>query len=79
MAVIILFCIIPLLAWAAPLWAMTGYALTGAKMKEIQAVNAARRSAVAAGATIEQAMKAITTMEQAKAFEQANASKSDKA
>ena len=78
-AVIIMFCVIPLLAWAATLWAMKGYALTGAKMKEIQAVNAARRSAVAAGATIEQAMKAITTLEQAKAFEQANASKSDKA
>lgn len=45
--VIVLFCIIPMVAWAATLIAMKGYTLTGAKMKEIQAVNACRRDAVA--------------------------------
>lgn len=34
--VIVLFCIIPMVAWAATLIAMKGYTLTGAKMKEIQ-------------------------------------------
>lgn len=63
-AVIIMFCIIPLLAWAATLWAMKGYSLTGAKMKEIQAVNACRRDAVAAGMTLEEAMQKWQTVDQ---------------
>ena len=42
---IVLFCIIPMVAWAATLIAMKGYTLTGEKMKEIQAVNACRRDA----------------------------------
>ena len=36
--VIVLFCVIPMVAWAATLIAMKGYTLTGEKMKEIQAV-----------------------------------------
>ena len=67
-AVIVMFCVIPLLAWAATLWAMKGYELTGDKMKEIQAVNAARRELVAEGKTIEQAMAEVNTLEQAKAI-----------
>ena len=39
---------------------MKGYALTGEKMKTIQAVNAARKEAVAGGMSLEQAMKEIT-------------------
>ena len=35
---------------------MKGYTLTGAKMKEIQAVNACRRDAVAKGMKLEEAM-----------------------
>lgn len=58
--VIIMFCVIPMLAWAATLIAMKGYALTGKKMKTIQAVNAARKEAVAGGMSLEQAMKEIT-------------------
>ena len=54
--VIVLFCIIPMVAWAATLIAMKGYTLTGAKMKEIQAVNACRRDAVAKGMKLEEAM-----------------------
>ena len=56
-AVIVMFCVIPMLAWAATLIAMRGYSLTGAKMKEIQATNAQRSAAVAEGMTIQQAME----------------------
>lgn len=56
--------IIPMVAWAATLIAMKGYTLTGAKMKEIQAVNACRRDAVAKGMKLEEAMNKWQTMEQ---------------
>ncbi len=59
-AVIVMFCVIPMLAWAATLLAMRGYSLTGEKMKTIQAVNAARKEAVAKGMTLDQAMASIT-------------------
>ena len=54
--VIALFCLIPMAAWAATLLSMKGYTLTGEKMKEIQAVNACRRDAVAQGMKLEDAM-----------------------
>ena len=57
---IVMFCVIPMLAWAATLLAMRGYTLTGEKMKTIQAVNAARKEAVAKGMSLEQAMETIT-------------------
>ena len=56
-AVIVMFCVVPMLAWIATLWAMKGYSLTGAKMKEIQQVNAARKAGIASGMTIEEAME----------------------
>ena len=62
--VIVLFCAIPMVAWAATLIAMKGYSLTGEKMKEIQAVNACRRDAVAKGMKLEDAMDKWQTMEQ---------------
>ena len=62
--VIVLFCIIPMVAWAATLIAMKGYTLTGAKMKEIQTVNACRRDAVAKGMKLEEAMDKWQTMDQ---------------
>lgn len=55
--VIVLFCVVPMLAWAATLLEMKGYTLTGARMKDIQAVNAARKHAIAEGMTLEQAME----------------------
>lgn len=64
LAVIVMFCIIPMLAWAATLWAMKGYALTGAKMKEIQAVNAVRKDAVAKGMSLDDAMQKWQTIDQ---------------
>ena len=55
--VIVLFCIIPMIAWAATLICMRGYELTGPRMKEIQAVNAARKEGIANGMTLEEAME----------------------
>ncbi len=43
---------------------MKGYTLTGVKMKEIQAVNACRRDAVAKGMKLEEAMDKWQTMDQ---------------
>ena len=58
--VIALFCLIPMLAWALTLWAMKGYELDGARIKTIQAVNAARKAAIADGMSVEDAMATIT-------------------
>jgi len=62
--VIVLFCVIPMIAWAATLLAMKNYSLTGEKMKEIQAVNACRRDAVAGGMSLEDAMQKWQTLDQ---------------
>jgi Na+/melibiose symporter-like transporter len=56
--VIILFCVIPMVAWALTLICMKGYELTGPRMKEIQAINAKRKEAIAKGMTMEEAMEA---------------------
>ena len=56
-AVIVMFCVIPMIAWLATLWAMHGYSLTGDKMKEIQKVNSARKQGIAEGMTVEEAME----------------------
>lgn len=66
-AIIVMFCIIPMLAWAATLIAMKGYFLTGDKMKEIQAVNNARKAAIAEGMTMDEAMAKIQTVADIKA------------
>jgi len=62
--VIVLFCLVPMAAWIATLWAMKGYTLTGARMKEIQAVNAVRKDAIAKGMSLDEAMKTWTTIDQ---------------
>ena len=64
--VIVLFCIVPMAAWALTLWAMKGYELSGPRMKEIQAINAARKDLVANGMTLEDAMAKIQTVEDIK-------------
>ena len=56
MVVLILFCVVPMLAWIATLVAMKGYTLTGDRMKEIQEVNATRKEAIAEGMSITEAM-----------------------
>ena len=53
--VIVLFCLIPMIAWAVI--AMKGYSLTGDCMKEIQEVNAKRKEAIAEGMSLEEAME----------------------
>ena len=63
LAVIVMFSIIPMLAWAATLLAMKGYSLTGKRMKEIQAVNNVRKAAIANGMSLEQSMQMWKTME----------------
>ena len=70
--VIVLFCVIPMIAWAATLLAMKNYSLTGEKMKEIQAVNACRRDAVAGGMSLEDAMQKWQTIDQLPAQYRAN-------
>lgn len=62
--VVVLFCVIPMIAWVVTLWAMKGYSLTGERMKEIQAVNAVRKDAIAKGMSTEDALAAWTTIDQ---------------
>ncbi|EJX03384.1 hypothetical protein EVA_08509, partial [gut metagenome] len=44
--------------------AMKNYSLTGERMKEIQAVNACRRDAIADGMSMEEAMQTWKTIDQ---------------
>ena len=62
--VIILFCVVPMLAWIATLIAMRGYKLTGARMKEIKAINAVRKDAISKGMSVENAMQKWQTIDQ---------------
>ena len=55
--VIVLFCVIPMVAWAVTLLVMKGYELTGPRMKEIQEVNVKRKDAIAGGMSMEEAME----------------------
>ena len=55
--VIVLFCVIPMVAWAVTLLVMKGYELTDPRMKEIQEVNAKRKNAIADGMSMEEAME----------------------
>ncbi len=55
--VILLFCILPILAWLITQFAMYRYSLSGKRMKEIQAVNAIRREAVGKGMPFSEAME----------------------
>ena len=61
--VIILFCILPMAAWVLTQYAMHRYSLSGEKMKEIQAVNAVRKEAVAGGMSLEEAMDKWKSLE----------------
>lgn len=58
--VIALFCLVPMAAWALTLWAMKGYSLDGKRVKVIQAVNAARKSAIEKGMSQIDALRTIT-------------------
>ena len=56
-AVIVLFCLIPMIAWSLTLVAMKGYSLTGEEMRHIQEVNARRKEAIAEGMELTEAME----------------------
>ncbi len=58
--VIALFCLVPMAAWALTLVAMKNYELDGKRVKVIQAVNAARKEAIAKGMSQMEAMQTIT-------------------
>ena len=58
--VIALFCLVPMCAWALCLLSMKGYELDGKRIKTINAVNAARKAAIAKGMSMEEAMATIT-------------------
>ncbi len=58
--VIALFCLVPMAAWLITLIAMGGYELDGKRVKTIQAVNAARKQAIAGGMRQQEAMETIT-------------------
>lgn len=55
--VIVMFCVIPMVAWAVTLAVMKGYELTGERMAEIQKINAQRKEAIAQGASMEEVME----------------------
>jgi Na+/melibiose symporter-like transporter len=55
--VLVLFCVIPMIAWIATLIVMKGYTLTGERMQEIQAVNAKRKEAIEQGMSLKTAME----------------------
>jgi Na+/melibiose symporter-like transporter len=61
--VIALFCLLPMLAWVATLFAMKRYSLSGERMKEIQAVNHARKLAIEGGMSVEEAMGKYQSMD----------------
>ena len=61
--VIILFCVLPMLAWVLTQYSMYNYSLSADKMKEIQAVNAVRKQALSEGMSLEEAMEKWKTME----------------
>ncbi len=60
LVVIVLFCLVPMAAWAITLIAMKGYSLDGNRVKTIQAVNTARKAAVEKGMPMDEAMATIT-------------------
>lgn len=55
--VIILFCILPMIAWLITQFAMAKYTLSGENMLKIQETNAQRKQAVAEGMPLEEAMQ----------------------
>lgn len=64
--VVVLFCVLPILAWIVTLIAMKGYHLTGERMHEIQEINGVRRQAIAEGMPLEEAMKKWQTSQDLK-------------
>ena len=65
--VIVLYCVLPMIAWAATLLAMRNHELSGPRMKEIQIINNKRKEALANdGITIQKAREKDKTVEDCK-------------
>lgn len=64
LSAIICICILPMASWVITLFCMYFYKLTGPKLKEIQAVNAVRKAAIAGGMLKEEALATWVTIDQ---------------
>ncbi len=64
LSVIICFCLLPMGAWVITLFSMFFYKLSGAKLKEIQAVNNVRKIAMGYGMSKHEAMATWRTIDQ---------------
>ena len=64
LATILTFCVLPMIAWCVTLFCMWFYKLTGPKLREIQAVNAVRKAAMAGGMSKEDALNTWKTIDQ---------------
>lgn len=64
LSTIICFCLLPMAAWLVTIVCMMFYKLSGEKLKEIQAVNAVRKAAMAGGMSKEEAMQTWVTIDQ---------------
>jgi Na+/melibiose symporter-like transporter len=78
LSAIICFCLLPMIAWVVTLLCMYFYKLSGEKLREIQAVNAVRKDAIAGGMPKEEAMKMWQTIDQVPAEYVQEASKTPK-
>ena len=64
LSAIICVCLLPMASWVITMIAMTKYDLSGDKLKEIQAVNAVRKEAIAGGMSLSEAMETWKTIDQ---------------
>ena len=64
LSAIICVCLLPMISWIITMYSMTKYDLSGEKLKEIQAVNAVRKEAIAGGMSLEEAMATWQTIDQ---------------
>lgn len=64
LSALICFCFLPMASWLITLVCMNFYKLSGSKLREIQAVNNVRKSAMAGGMSKEEAMATWITIDQ---------------
>ena len=64
LSAIICVCLLPMASWIITMIAMTKYDLSGDKLREIQAVNAVRKEAIAGGMSLSEAMETWKTIDQ---------------
>ena len=64
LSALICVCFLPMISWIITMFSMTRYNLSGDKLKEIQAVNAVRKAAIARGMSLEDAMATWKTIDQ---------------